>query len=187
MFSAGAFAKFMEYFMAIPNYLENFFTSNPNLMFGSNIWVMLLGLGASVLYGVSFGRAKAVISLISLYIAFALERLFPYFDEVQGWVGGSWEGYFIRIGLFLAAYIAIFLILQYSFFSYRLSSRDFPLVSVILISALQLGFLISIIASFMPSDLSQKLLGPAYNLFVSGRALFYWAVVPIPAVLFLRA
>ena len=69
MFSAGAFAKFMEYFMAIPNYLENFFTSNPNLMFGSNIWVMLLGLGASVLYGVSFGRAKAVISLISLYIA----------------------------------------------------------------------------------------------------------------------
>ncbi len=181
--SSIAFNKFFDYFKAVPAFLGRFTDFKSNLNLNSGTLFIGLGLVAVLLYGLSLGRTRAVISLVSVYIAFTLNALFPYFNELKNLIKFSVDDYIIRSFLFLVVYAVIFLVLNYSFISKKFSSADFSLFSVILLSVLQLGLLASIITSFLPQEVGMKFMGPAYSFLASGRALFYWSLTPIPAIL----
>lgn len=146
-----------------------------------------LGTVAVSLYGLSLGRTRAVISLLAIYAAFAFDRTFPYLEKIQEITASQVETYWLRTAVFLAAYILIFTIFNFSFVRKKLSSAEFSLFGIVLISLLQLGFLVSIILSFLPESLiSQLSLGPSINYFTAPQALFLWMVTPLLALLFLR-
>src|SRR3989338_8861466 len=67
-----------------------------------------LGTIAISLYGLSLGRTRAVMSLLALYTAFAFDRTFPYFNEIQKIAGNGIQEYWIRIGVFIFTYVLIY-------------------------------------------------------------------------------
>ncbi len=147
-----------------------------------------LGTVAISLYGLSLGRTRAVISLLAIYTAFTFDRTFPYLGKIQEITANQIEIYWLRAGIFFIAYVLIFTVFNFSFVRKKLSSAEFSLFSIVLISLLQLGFLVSIVLSFLPESLVIQLsLGPSVNYFADSRALFLWAVAPLLALLFLKS
>ena len=154
---------------------------NAGFLFGA------LGTIAISLYGLSLGRTRAVMSLLAIYATFTFDKTFPYFDKIQVITGSSIESHWLRIGLFFLAYAVIFTIFSFSFIKKRLSSAEFSLFGIVLISFLQLGFLVSIIFSFLPEILLSELSFNLSQYFSTQQALFLWAVAPLPVLFFLKS
>ena len=177
--------KLLEFFKLATVNLANFYnlggitSISPGWLFGAFSAV------AVSLYGLSLGRTRAVVSLLSIYVAFVFIRLFPYSDKIDQITNSSLALYWIEVGMFLGAYLVVFIIFTFSFVSRRLSSAEFSLFGVIIISILQLGFLISIIFSILPEDLVIKWSLGFYNYFATQQALFFWAIGPLPILPFL--
>lgn len=178
--------KLLEYLNTFKPILPNLSNISGVASFGSGWLFGAFGAVALSLYGLSMGRTRAVLSLLSIYVAFVVIQLFPYLDKVDRIIDKPLEIHWLKIGVFLAAYVVIFIIFNFSFIRKRLSSAEFSLFGVILISLLQLGFLTSIIFSFLPEELVNKWSFSFYNYFGTQQALFAWAIVPLPVLLFLK-
>ena len=156
------------------------FDLGPESLFGLLVVVFLL------LYGLSLGRTRALMSLLSIYIAYVLQATFPYFSELHQAVRFSPEMYMTRIALFLLFHITIFAILNRSLVKHHLTMKEFSIFWVSLISLLQLVILASIILNFIPKDqitmLPQSLLG----LFAEQRSLFFWLTAPVLILIAMR-
>lgn len=177
--------KFLDLLMALIPSLESLpampaSIAGPGWIFGA------LGTIVISLFGLSIGRTRAVISLLSIYAAFAFYMLFPYSKEAQNLIGSSLEEFWIRVGIFLASYIIIFLIFNFSFIRKRISANEYSLFGIIILSLLQIGFLASIILNILPAEISLKWSFSFYNYLATPTALFFWAIIPLPVLLFIK-
>lgn len=156
------------------------------LDFGPEVLFFLLGVIFVLIWGLSLGRTRALVSLLAIYVAYVLEITFPYLNQVYGAFNLKADENLLKVGLFFAAYIIVFGILNKSLVKVRLSMKETSLATVGLISILQLGLLISIIANTLPQDLISKV--PVYLLpfFVGQQALFAWFLLPVIAILFIK-
>jgi len=154
--------------------------AGPRWLFG------IFGVVALSLYGLSLGRTRAILSLLSLYSAFVIIKLFPYFEKIEDLIGKEVEAYWIKLGIFLTAFIIIFVIFSFSFLSKRMASSEFSLFWIILISIIQFGFLISIVLSLLPEEIATAWSFGFYNYFGTSTALFVWAISPLPVLIFIR-
>lgn len=170
-------------------YIPNFnLAAISNFNFGPSGLFAVLGLIFLLLYGLSLGRTRALISLLGIYIAYAIMSVFPYLDRLHDLVRVSPELYITRVGLFLFVYVVVFSILNRSLVKSRLTLKEASFFSVSVISILQLGLLITIITNIIPLS-ALKIPGNLSGLteyFSTNEALFYWFLVPILIVSFMR-
>lgn len=152
----------------------------PGWLFG------VFGALALSLFSLSIGRTKVVISLLSIYIAFAFERLFPYIDNLGSLSAGKIEIHWFQIGLFVIAYLIAFLIFNLSFIRKRVSSQDYSLFGILVLSIAQFGFLASIVLNMLPKEIALQWSFGFHNYFVTSTALFFWALTPLPILAFIR-
>jgi hypothetical protein len=160
----------------------------PNLNFGPSGLFAILGLIFLLLYGLSLGRTRALISLLGIYIAYAIMSVFPYLDRLHDLIKVSPELYITRVGLFLFVYVIVFVVLNRSLVKNRLTLKDASFFSVSIISILQLGLLITIITNIVPVS-SLKISGNLSGLteyLSTNEALFYWFLAPIVVVFFMK-
>lgn len=140
----------------------------------------------AVLYGLSVGKTKALVSLLAVYVAYMLTVLFPFMPWLQAQVVLPETTPVLALGLFLVLYIVTFLLLSHSMMKHRLTLGEISLVKVVLISVVQLGLLSSIAISLLPSDFAAKSFGPAYSYLAGSRALWAWAVASLLIMPFMR-
>lgn len=152
----------------------------PGWLFGA------LGTVVISVCGLSIGKTRAILSLLSVYVAFVFDRLFPFFDKIQNIAGSSLAPYWVHLGIFILVYISVYIIFSTSLIRQRISSAEFSLFGVAIISILQLGFLVSIFYSFLPIELAKEWSFGFYNFFRTPLALFLWAVMPLPILLFIK-
>ena len=148
----------------------------------------LLGLIFLLLYGLSLGRTRALISLLGIYIAYAVMSVFPYLDRLHESIAISPDLYITRIGLFLVIYIFVFVAMNRSLVKGRLTLKDASFFSVSVISFLQLGLLITIVTNIIPFGIlkiSGNFSGVA-EYFSTNEALFYWFLAPMIVLLFMK-
>lgn len=148
----------------------------------------ILGLIFLLLYGLSLGRTRALISLLGIYIAYAIMSVFPYLDRLHDLVKISPELYITRVGLFLFVYVIVFAVLNQSLVKNRLTLKDASFFSVSVVSFLQLGLLVTIITNIIPVS-ALKISGNLSYLseyFSTNEALFFWFLVPIVVMSFTR-
>lgn len=178
--------KLLDFIRSLIPSLENL----PNLAsissFGPGWLFGAFGTVAISLFSLSIGRTRAVISLLSIYVAFAFEMIFPYSDRVSNIVGDSLEEYWIRLGIFLIAYITVFAIFNFSFIRKRVSSSEYSLFEIIILSFLQIGFLVSVVFNILPEEVILKWVPSFSNYFSTPTALFFWAFAPLPGLLFIK-
>ena len=168
----------------IPN-IENF-ANISFISFGPGWLFGVLGTVAVSIFSLSIGRTRTVISLLSIYVAFVFDKIFPYSDQIYSITVNKFSEYWLHIGIFLATYIVIFIIFNFSFIRKRLSSTEYSLFGIVVLSMLQFGLFISIIFNMMPISLTSGWLPLSYQYFSTPLALFFWALAPLPVLLFIK-
>lgn len=153
---------------------------DPTTLFAGLILVFL------ILYGLSLGRTKALISLLGIYIALAFDATFPYLEQLHGLVGLTEEIYTTRIVVFMLVYLLAFAVLNNSFARTRFTLKESSIISVAVISLAQIGLLIAVITNIIPDDIIEKMPEYLSAYFATKQALFYWIVLPILLLMFLR-
>ncbi len=152
---------------------------NPYLLFGAVAAVMF------VLYGMSVGRTKALVSLLALYVAYTLAVVFPFVDWWSEHVPVAIKPSAPAV-LFLALYGVSFFILSYAMAHARRTISEGSLLPLIFISVTQIGLLAAMTASFVAPAFAQRALGAALP-FVAGQyALFFWSAGAVLVMLVMR-
>lgn len=150
------------------------------MLFGGLVLVFLL------LWGLSLGRTRAIVSLLGIYVAYTIAQVFPYIDRLHGLVAASSELYVTRVGLFSVLYLTVFAILNKSLVKNRMTLSEASLFMVSAVSILQLGLLISIITNMLPAKMLSQLPSYVVDYFSTSEALFYWFLVPVIVLLFIK-
>lgn len=152
-----------------------------------DLFIILFFLVAGLLYGLSLGRDRIIVILISIYMALAVVNTAPYIGNVGATVGAN-QIVALRVSGFLAVFIVLFFVLSRSALLKTVASSDTPgrWWQVILFSVLHVGLLVSITLSFLPPGAAAKLAPFTQKLFVQDLARFIWIVAPIIAMVLLK-
>jgi hypothetical protein len=149
----------------------------------------LFALGAVALlivYGLSVGKTRALLSLLAIYVAYTLALLFPFKSIFVSRIPEAWQMY-ATAGLFVALYVIVFFILSHTLRKSRVAMGEISVVAVVLISVVQLGLLAALLASLVPADEAERAAG-GLRRFLTGRyALWAWAAGSLLILPFVRA
>ena len=148
--------------------------------------VILLFIITSVLvYSFTLGRDRIVALLISTYLALAVTTNLPYMDRISDVISQTFLGN-LQLPVFIVVFILLFIFLSRSSLLQGMSSLSGGWWQVILFSLLQVGLLVSIILSFLPGNLFNRLSPFTQIVFTGDLGRFCWIVLPILALVFIR-
>src|SRR3989344_1636505 len=133
---------------------------------------------AFFIIGMALGRSKIMISIVSLYIAYFLENTFPYQKEFSSYFS-NYDPYLTRIALFLIFYILILLFLNKSVLRSRFSVMETPFFTILFISLIKAGLMVSILSTYIPVDVVKSYSSLLFDYFGTPNARFLWAILPV--------
>lgn len=145
-----------------------------------DIVLILIFVVAAIVFSMSFGRRRVLVSLFSVYISLAVVNAMPFLERI---FSSSWIDrlFVVKIIIFLAVFVLLYIFLNRSALLYymRGSSPYTPSWQVISLSLLHIGLLISITLSFLPENLVDYLSFFTKSVFISDGWQFFWIVAPI--------
>ncbi len=158
--------------------------SMPSL--GSGELFGILVVVGILLMALTLGRTRTLISVLSIYVAFALQTIFPFFGWLLKNQSFTNDLPTLRVFVFLILYAIVFGLMNRSILKTRFNLGEASFLSVVLMGLVQLGFIISIILNLAPSfyNMADKLPAGLLPFFGNQRALFYWALVPVFLLIF---
>ncbi|MBI4128894.1 MAG: hypothetical protein HY460_02475 [Parcubacteria group bacterium] len=137
-------------------------------------------------YGMSMGRMRLIVSLMSLYIAKVLFPLLPFTATLTRSLAPM-QGFILRTALFLVMLGVIYILLMHSAFSSARGGREGEWHQTLAISLTQVGLLVTVILSLVPSQ-SKNALAPVVDiLFLQKSAEFWWTIMPLIALALVRS
>lgn len=144
-----------------------------------DVFILLFFVLAAFIYGVSLGRDRIIIILMSIYVGLAITNSTPFIKDLAEQA---------RLNLFAfkaSAFLGIFIMLFFMFSRSALlrtlgpNSTSGNWLHVLLFSFLHVGLLTSITLSFLPAEALSFLMPMTRTIFVSEPARFIWMVMPI--------
>ena len=170
-----------------PKNLDSFSLFKPD----GAVLVILFFVVVVFLIAFSLGKTKILLAVISTYISLFLLAIFPFIFQVEKFFGG-WFGlsavFWTRLSVFILFFAISLAILNKSTLKPRMSMQESSPFSILFLSILESGFLVSALMAFLDSASQSKLgLSPwllAY--FGTQKAEFVWAVLPLLALVFLK-
>ncbi len=162
--------------------------SNFHPTLGSENLFALLVLVIILLFALSLGRTRILISLLSIYIAFTLQAIFPYFGQVRDFITFTNDLPTIRIFTFLILYAITLLLLNRSILKRRFNLGEAAFFSVVFMGFIQLALLVSIVLNLAPSfyGLDTKIPSSILPYLGTQKSLFFWSLAPLVILLFSR-
>lgn len=153
-----------------------------------DLFIIFIFIVGSFVYGLTLGKGRLVIILISIYISLALINYFPYqeFNLVQFEFG---ELFIFKIIAFFGLTMLIFFLFSRSSISsvFR-ASKDYSgtWLQILLFSFFHVGLLVSAIFLFLPEE-SLAFFSPATRaVFNSQIGRFFWMLTPVIFMAFLK-
>jgi len=167
---------------AMTNYIGSINWANPTW----DLFIVLFFVVGALLYGLSLGRDRVVIILVSIYMALAVVSNAPYLRDFNAELTIN-QGFVLRIGFFLGIFLVLFFLLSRSALLKILGGEGGgSWWQVIILSFLQCGLIISVILSFLPEETLNNLTPFIKQSFVSDAAKFSWLVLPIIMMAIIR-
>lgn len=170
-----------------PNNVQDFVATVNWAQPSWDLFIVLFFIIAGFLYGLSLGRDRVIVILVSIYMALAVVNTAPLIGNLQANVGFS-NIFVFRISAFVAVFIALFLLLARSALLQTIASSDTKgsWWQVMLFSFLHVGLLISIVLSFLPGEAAGHLAPLTQRIFTSETGRFLWIVGPILAMVMIK-
>ncbi len=150
-----------------------------------DMFIILFFIVASLMYGVSLGRDRLLVILVSIYMSLAVVKYVPFITNFDASVNIN-DAFALRVSVFLGIFIFLFFLLSQSALMRTLgvNSEQGPMWQVILFSILHVGLLISVTLSFFPTEASDVLSPLTRTLFVGDAAKAFWVLLPVFSMAF---
>jgi hypothetical protein len=162
------------------NAVMGFFTSlnwsNPTW----DLFILLFFVIGALLYGLSLGRDRVIVILVSVYMALAVVSNTPLLTSLNLSLNVN-DNYVLKITFFLGIFVVLFFLLSRSALLKTIGGSNAPgsWWQTIVFSILQVGLLISITLSFLPKEMTQGLSETTRNVFMSDQGKSAWMILPI--------
>jgi hypothetical protein len=141
-----------------------------------DLFILLLFVIGVLLYGITMSRDRILVTLISMYMSVAVIYNVPYL--AQGGLGVG-ETFSLKVIVFIFLFIFLFYILSRSPLLYALGGQGGSLFQTIIFSLFHVGLLVSIILSFLPTNVLNAFAPITRMIFVSDFGRFFWTALPI--------
>lgn len=165
---------------AIISYFQSLNWSNPSW----DVFIFLFFLVGSLLYGLSLGRDRIIVILVSIYMALAVVSNTPILNAINFSLKIN-ENYVMTITYFVGVFIVLFFMLSRSALLRTIGGGGSGAWwQTILYSILQVGLLISITLSFLPKEMTQGLTEVTRQVFMSDVGRSAWILLPIVVMAF---
>lgn len=150
-----------------------------------DLFIILFFVVASLMYGLSLGRDRLLVILVSIYMALAVVKHVPFITDFDASFNIN-DTFALRVSVFLGIFVLLFFLLSQSALMRTLGvhSERGPLWQVLVFSILHVGLLISVTLSFFPSSASDILSPLTKLLFVGDVAKATWVLLPVFAMAF---
>lgn len=135
-------------------------------------------------YGLSIGKARLLLFLISIYIAKLFVDSFVYVDYLLDIFGNNI--FAIYLGLFIISYIAIFLILDRSILKIRLSTKEYPVSKLLALSVVIVILLSNVVFTYLPPEVALGVKNGGAKYFLGDTAFFWWFSLSVLSILLLK-
>lgn len=158
-----------------------------NLNLTNPTWDLLLisfFIIAAFFYGLSIGRSRLILMLLSTYLTLAIFTVLPLNALIGGLKNG--EIFAVKISIFLGIIFLLFFLLSRSFLQEILERGRTSIWHILIFSLLQTGFLISQIIAFIPNKNEVKLAPLTNYLFASSEAYKFWILLPMLALILIK-
>ncbi len=151
-----------------------------------DLFILLFFVIASLIYGISLGRDRIIVILVSIYMALAIVNYIPFINSFTARISIN-DAFALRVSVFLGVFILLFFFLSHSALLRTLghAAAQGPLWQVMIFSFLHVGLLISVTLSFFPNDLAGVLSSTTQAFFVSDIAKAAWVSMPLLAMVML--
>ena len=139
-------------------------------------------------FGLSLGRKKLVLLLLTIYLGIALIRLVPFMENITRAMSDG-QKFAFHVGIFGGMIFLLFLFLSGSAIqsALRIPTREEgPWWHVIFLSFGTVGLLFSSVLAMMPPSYYNKVSLLTQKLFLFHGAQFFWALVGIFILVLLR-
>lgn len=150
-----------------------------------DLFIVLFFVVASLIYGVSLGRDRIIVILVSIYMALAIVNHIPFLTGMSTAEVSVNDTFALRVSVFLGVFILLFFFLSHSALMKAFgssASRQGKFWQVMIYSFLHVGLLISVTLSFFPTDLASVLSPLTQSLFMSDIARAAWVTLPVLAM-----
>lgn len=135
-------------------------------------------------YGLSIGKGRLLLFLVSIYIAKLLVDSFVYVDLLNDiFKGRLFSAY---LGLFIVSYILVFMILDHSILRIRLSTKEFPVGKLLILSIMIVILLANVVFTYLPPDVALSVKSGVAGFIVGDTAFFWWFLVSLFSMLILK-
>lgn len=161
-------------------FFSNFNPASPTW----DLFIILFFVIATFLYGLTLGRARVVVQIVSSYMTMALLAAAPFMDKIEARTPLNHTVFYLVS--FLVVFVFLFMLLSKSAFHKHLSEGKGSWSDVLLLSIVQVGFLTSIVLSSMSGWGLGHLSGITRIVFAEQPAPFIWTVLPIAALIVIR-
>jgi hypothetical protein len=141
-----------------------------------------------LLLALTLGRTRTLVSTLSIYVAFALQAIFPFYAWLLAHASFTNDLPTLRVVVFLVLYALVFGLLNRSILKTRFHLGEASFIAVVAMGIAQLGFIVSIILNLAPKfyDITKRVPSGFLPYLATPTALFCWAVVPIILVIFAK-
>jgi len=155
-----------------------------NTSYVGNILIGLILVVMVLVYGFLLDPHNILINLLSMYVGLAVTQIFPFASwnifDLPLWLG--------QLVFFSAVAILMAMVLSLTHLFKIIYVRNFftRWFSAIVTAFLHSGFLASIILVFLPASFLSQFSPWVLSVFASEKARFWWAILPMVALFFLR-
>jgi len=155
--------------------------SNPSW----DLIILLFFVVGALLYGIAMGRSRIVVVLMSIYITLAIANTVPWTKYLRGSISIN-NAFVLQATLFIALLILFFFLMSRSAVGRVIGDSKGAWWQVIVFSFLQIGLLISVVLTFLPTDFLANFSQMTQSIFVSDIGRLVWLVLPILAMLLVK-
>jgi len=150
-----------------------------------DLFIILFFVIAAFMYGLSLGRDRLLVMLVSVYMSLAVVKYVPFITNFNASINVN-DAFALRVSVFFGIFIVLFFLLSQSALMRTLgvNSERGPMWQVLLFSVLHVGLLISVTLSFFPEGSSAVLSSLTRMLFVGDIAKAAWVLLPVFAMAF---
>lgn len=145
-----------------------------------DLFILIFFVAVALFYGLSLGRDRILVILVSIYMALAVIANAPFLEKFTTSITIN-EAFAFRVSAFVGIFLVTFFLLSRSGLMKTLGAagRSGSWWQVILFSFLHVGLLISVTLSFLPDEVAARLAPITKTIFVSEGGRFVWIVAPI--------
>lgn len=151
-----------------------------------DLFILLFFLIGSLLYGLSMGRDRVIVIMVSVYMALAVVGNAPVLRDLNAFKLSVNENFVLQIGFFLGTFVVLFLLISRSGLMHTIgqNASSGGMFQTLVFSILQVGLFISIALSFMPNEVSQNLTEITRQVFTSYWGKSAWLIGPVAFMAF---